>query len=191
MVECVDRLQIGAAGRDVTPVWLPPLPDRLALARVIPDELEADPRGGLGRGLRVPIGLLDDPAKQRQQPWMLDLSRAGGHVAVIGAPGTGRTNFLRTVGTSLALTHTPREVNLYGMDLTGGGLRRIEGFPHVGGVVTRAHPDRLLRLLEELTAMLAVRETVFRDAVIDSLAMLRTSTRPGGSPSWWPRRSWC
>ncbi|WP_375425309.1 type VII secretion protein EccCa [uncultured Friedmanniella sp.] len=182
VVECVERLRTGSAGREVSPVWLPPLPDRLALARVIPDELDPDRSGRGGRGLRVPVGLLDDPAKQRQEPWVLDLSRAGGHVAVIGAPGTGRTNVLRTLATSLALTHSPREVNVYGMDLTGGGLRRIERFPHVGGVVTRAHPDRLLRLLEELTGMLAVREAVFRDRSIDSVAEMRAQHAAGRIP---------
>ena len=170
--EAVDRLMAG--GSAVDPVWLPPLPDRLALSRVV-----GEPGAG---GLRVPVGLLDDPVRQRQDPWLLDLSRAGGHVAVIGAPQTGRSTFLRTVVASLALTHTPREVTVYGMDLTGGGLARIEGFPHVGGVATRASKDRLLRLLEELAAMLVVRERVFRDHGIDSLAMLRRLHAAGEVP---------
>ncbi len=166
-------------------MWLPPLPSRLALARVIPDELDPHaPRPvSLDRaGLPVPLGLLDNPAKQRQEPWIVDLARAGGHHAVIGAPGTGRSTFLRTVAASLALTHTPREVSVYGMDLTGGGLRRIEGFPHVGGVATRAHPDRLLRLLEELSGMLALREAVFRERSIDSLGLLRARHAAGQMP---------
>ncbi|MBA8793637.1 S-DNA-T family DNA segregation ATPase FtsK/SpoIIIE [Friedmanniella endophytica] len=175
--ECVDRLQTGA-DRQVSPVWLPPLPDRLPLARVISDELA----GARQPGLRVPIGLIDNPTRQTQEPWLLDLSRAGGHVAVIGAPGTGRSTFLRTVAAGLALTHTPRQVSIYGMDLTGGGLRRIEGFPHVGGVATRAHPDRLLRLLEELRGMLAARERTFRDRGIDSLAVLRARHAAGQVP---------
>ncbi|HEX8488481.1 MAG TPA: type VII secretion protein EccCa [Propionibacteriaceae bacterium] len=190
VAECVDRLrpasQGPSAGRSVTPVWLPPLPVRLSLARVLPDQLE---RGGAAGGLvvgepglGVPLGLLDNPAKQWQGPWVVDLARAGGHHAVIGAPGTGRSTFLRTLAASIALTHTPREVSIYGMDLTGGGLRRIEGFPHVGGVATRSHRDRLLRLLEELGGMLATREGVFRDRGIDSLGVLRSRHRAGGVP---------
>lgn len=168
--ESVDRLM---GGEDVDPVWLPPLPSRLALSRVVGDA-EGD--------LRVPVGLLDDPAHQRQDPWLLDLGRAGGHVAVIGAPQTGRSTFLRTVVASIALTHTPRQVTVYGMDLTGGGLARIEGFPHVGGVATRASKDRLGRLLEELAAMLVTRERVFREHGIDSLAMLRRLHATGAVP---------
>src|SRR5690606_1058542 len=163
VAECVDRLRSGKLA--VKPVWLPPLPDRLALSRVL-----TDPAGTLA----VPMGLIDDPARQRQQPWLLDLTKSGGHIALIGAPGTGRSTFLRTLAASAALTFTPRQITMYGMDLTGGGLRRIEGFPHVGGVATRSNRDRLSRLMEELQGMLATREAVFRDHAIDSMAMLRS-----------------
>ncbi|WP_434769382.1 type VII secretion protein EccCa [Curtobacterium flaccumfaciens] len=173
--EAVERLDRG--DRDTTPVWLPPLPTRLALGAVLDPNAVSDPTG-----VTVPIGLLDDPARQRQRPWMLDLTRGGGHVAVIGAPGSGRTTFLRTLAASIALTTTPRQVSVYGMDLAGGGLGRIEGFPHVGGVATRADRNRLLRLVEELQAMIRLRERVFRDHGIDSLAMLRTRHAAGRVP---------
>lgn len=173
--EVVERL--ARADRATAPVWLPPLPDRLALGAVLDPQAPTDPAG-----LAVPIGLLDDPARQRQRPWVLDLTQGGGHVAVIGAPGSGRTTFLRTVAASVALTTTPRQVSVYGMDLSGGGLGRLEGFPHVGGVATRADRNRLLRLVEELQAMIRLRERVFRDHGIDSLAMLRTRHAAGRVP---------
>ena len=166
---CVDRLSHGGAEAAVAPVWLPPLPARVPLGRVLDAEYATR-----SSGLPVVLGLLDDPLHQRQQPWVLDLSRSGGHAAVIGAPGSGRSTLLRTLAASLALTRTPRQVSLYGMDLSGGGLGRIEDFPHVGGVATRSHRDRLERLLDELGAMLAQREAVFRERGIDSLAQLRT-----------------
>ncbi|MEV7972097.1 type VII secretion protein EccCa [Cellulomonas sp. NPDC089187] len=172
--EVVRRLR--APDRAVRPVWLSPLPDRVGLGAVVD---QAD-RGGAG--LSAVIGLVDDPARQAQEPWRLDLTRAGGHVAVIGAPQSGRTTVLRTLASSLALTATPRQVAVYGMDLTGGGLTRIEGFPHVGGVATRAHRERLIRLLEELTGMLRQREQVFRDRGIDSVAQLRTWHAEGRLP---------
>ena len=42
------------------------------------------------------MGLLDNPAKQRQQAWLLDLNKGGGHIAVLGAPQSGRSTFLTT-----------------------------------------------------------------------------------------------
>jgi S-DNA-T family DNA segregation ATPase FtsK/SpoIIIE len=162
--------------RSVRPVWLPPLPDRLVLGAVV------DRAGPRTPGLTVAMGLQDDPARQTQEPWLLDLARAGGHVAVIGAPQSGRSTVLRTLAASVALTHTPRDVAVYGMDLTGGGLQRIEQFPHVGGVATRSHRDRLARLVEELAGMLALRESVFRTRAIDSVAQLRAMHAAGRVP---------
>ncbi|MFH8251279.1 type VII secretion protein EccCa [Microbacterium sp. B2969] len=157
------------------PVWLPPLPSVLTLGGVLST---AEGRGGL----KAPVGLLDDPSRQQQAPWLLDLTRSGGHVSITGAPQSGRSTFLRTLAASLAFTHSPREVSVYGMDLTGGGLGRIEPFPHVGGVATRGHRERLSRLLEELTGMLAVRERVFREHGLDSLADMRRQHAEGRLP---------
>ncbi|GAA1923430.1 type VII secretion protein EccC [Microbacterium aoyamense] len=170
-----DRLTRGVTR--TRPVWLPPLPPVLTLGGVLPS---AEGQGG---GLRAPIGLLDDPTRQRQAPWMLDLTRSGGHVSITGAPQSGRSTFLRTLAASLSFTHSPREVSIYGMDLTGGGLARIEPFPHVGGVATRGHRERLTRLVEELTAMLAVRERVFREQGLDSLADMRRQHAEGRLPA--------
>ncbi|WP_316670811.1 type VII secretion protein EccCa [uncultured Propionibacterium sp.] len=170
---CVARLRDDA--RAVRPVWLPPLPERLTLNDVL-TQTEPEP------GLAAVIGLIDDPAHQSQQPWRLNLTTSGGHVAVIGAPGSGRSTFLRTLTASLALTHTPREVSVYGMDLTGGGLARLEGFPHVGGVATRGNRDRLRRLVEELLGMLAQRERLFQERAIESMAHLRHLHGQGDLP---------
>ncbi len=162
------------ARRPVAPVWLSPLPTKFAFERV---RTAARPAP-----LTVPIGLLDDPSRQRQDAWLLDLTRGGGHVALYGAPQTGRSTFLRTLGLSLALTHTPDEVSIYGLDLSGGGLARIEPFPHVGGVAGRSDRERIGRLLDELLAMLRSRETVFRDRGIDALSVLRARHARGEIP---------
>lgn len=179
--------QLAHAAPATRPVWLPPLPASVPLGDIVgPVEPTAGrglqgSRGRPGR-LAAPLGILDDPARQRQEPWSLDLTRAGGHVAVIGAPQSGRTTLLWTLAAGLALTHTPREVAVYGMDLAGGGLGRIAAFPHVGGVATRSGRDRLRRLLEELHGMLAQRERVFAAHDIDSLALLRERHAAGAIP---------
>lgn len=157
------------------PVWLPPLPERLGLGSLISDDVRLPT-------LTAVLGLVDDPAKQAQSPLAIDLTSTGGHLVIIGAPQSGRSTVLRTLAVSLCLTRTPREVAIYGMDLTGGGLQRLEEFPHVGGIVTRGNRDRLRRLLEEISVMLVQREAVFKDRGIDSLAQLRTLHGQGRLP---------
>ena len=177
VAECVDRLRahIGRSGRSGC--------RRCHQACAFPrDSPPTSPGPSPMAALLVPLGLLDNPAKQRQQPWMLDLNKGGGHIAVLGAPQSGRSTFLRTLAASVSLTYTPQQLSMYGMDLSGGGLPRIDGFPHVGGVATRSHRDRLLRLLEELLGMLAARERVFAEHGIDSLSSLRSRPRCRSDP---------
>ncbi|WP_407549097.1 type VII secretion protein EccCa [Streptomyces sp. Pv4-95] len=175
---------VNAAGA-VRRIWLPPLPDAIALDTVA-GPVDVGVRGmqlAKRRGpLEVPLGLLDDPAKQWQGQWYLDLTVAGGHAAVIGGPQSGKTTLLRTLLLSLALTHTPREVGIYGIDLVGGGLQALSGLPHVGGIAGRADRERVARTVEEVRTMLVARENLFREHGIDSLSQLRDLHAAGRLP---------
>ncbi|MFI1248346.1 type VII secretion protein EccCa [Streptomyces anulatus] len=182
--------QLTGAAPPVRSIWLPPLPTATALDTVA-GPLDIGPRGmrltgavteGRRRPFRVPVGLLDDPAKQWQGQWFLDLTTAGGHAAVIGGPQSGKTTLLRTLVLSLALTHTPREVGVYGLDLVGGGLHALAGLPHVGGIAGRADRERAARTVEEVRTMLALREDLFREHGIDSVEQLRTLHAAGRLP---------
>lgn len=188
--------QLTGAAPEVRSIWLPPLPAAVALDAVA-GPLDVGLRGmrlagarpGGGRPgarqtgpLLVPLGLLDDPARQWQGQWLLDLTVAGGHAAVIGGPQSGRTTLLRTLVLSLALTHTPQEVGVYGLDLVGGGLQALSELPHVGGVAGRADRERAARTVEEVRAMLTVRENLFREHGIDSVEQLRTLHAAGRLP---------
>ncbi|MFD3412324.1 type VII secretion protein EccCa [Streptomyces cyaneofuscatus] len=180
--------QLTGTAPPVRSIWLPPLPTATALDTVA-GPLDIGPRGmrlagagPSGRPLRVPVGLLDDPARQWQGQWFLDLTVAGGHAAVIGGPQSGKTTLLRSLVLSLALTHTPREVGVYGLDLVGGGLQALSGLPHVGGVAGRADRERAARTVEEVRTMLALREDLFREHGIDSVEQLRTLHAAGRLP---------
>ncbi len=177
--------QLRNAAGPVRRIWLPPLPDAISLDAVA-GPLDVGARGmqlAKRRGrLTVPLGLLDDPTKQWQGEWYLDLTVAGGHAAVIGGPQSGKTTLLRTLVLSLALTHTPQEVGVYGLDLVGGGLQALSGLPHVGGIAGRADRERAARTVEEVRTMLALREDVFREHNIDSVEQLRTLHAAGRLP---------
>ena len=135
-------------GRRARQVWLPPLEEPAALMHLL---------DGATDRLVVPVGVVDRPREQRHDVLRLDLAGAGGHVAVVGAPRSGKTTLLQTLVTALALTHTPQEAQLYLLDL-GGGLAPLAGLPHVAGSAVRSQPDVVRRVVAELTGLLDRRE---------------------------------
>ncbi|MFF7927011.1 type VII secretion protein EccCa [Streptomyces mirabilis] len=177
--------QLATAAPPVRRIWLPPLPDAVTLDTAA-GPLEADTEGlrlaQRDGAMRVPLGILDDPAKQWQQAWLLDLTVAGGHTAVIGGPQSGKTTLLRTLALSLALTHTPYDVAVYGLDLVGGGLSALAGLPHVGGIAGRADHERAARTVAEIRTMLGQREELFSAYGIDSIDQLRHLRAQGKLP---------
>ena len=177
--------QLAQAAPVSSPVWLDPLPSRLTLSRLHSTSLRR------GRNavpvppvpsVSVPIGIVDDPAQQRQDPWLLDLTLGGGHVSITGAPQSGRTNFLWTLATSAALCLPPSRLAFYGIDATGGGLARLSALPNVGGIATRGDRERMRRVVEEIVTMLDTREQVFSRHRIDSLDVLRSRHATGQIP---------
>jgi S-DNA-T family DNA segregation ATPase FtsK/SpoIIIE len=177
--------QLRRHGERAQTIWLPPLPAATTLDMLTGPVEVAD--GGIRLPLRtpllnVPVGLLDDPERQWQGLWRLDLTAAGGHVALIGGPQTGKTTLLRTLVLSLALTHTPSQVSVYAVDLIGAGLQALSDLPNVGGVAGRADHERVRRTVEEVAGMLEFRQELFRLRGIDSLERLRARHAAGELP---------
>ncbi|HZV51771.1 MAG TPA: type VII secretion protein EccCb [Candidatus Dormibacteraeota bacterium] len=183
----VDRLRQGATSR-VHQVWLPPLEPVLTLDHLL-GPITEDGRRGLtasewpGRGrLLVPIGMVDRPTEQAKDVLTLDFAGGMGHLAVVGAPQTGKSTLLRTLVCALALTHTPAEVQCYAIDFGGGGLQVLQELPHVGTVCGRFDHERSRRVVSELRTLLDHRERLFREAGVDSAQGLRALRATGGLP---------
>jgi DNA segregation ATPase FtsK/SpoIIIE, S-DNA-T family len=166
-------------------VWLPPLDVPPTLDQLLPmlgvtQERGLHPVGwpGVGR-LRAPVGIIDKPFEQRQDLMWVDLSGGLGHVVVVGAPRSGKSTLLRTVITSLSLTHTPREVQFYCLDFGGGTLTGLAGLPHVGGVANRLDEERCSRIVAEVRTALEERERIFDALGIDSIDTFRARRAAG------------
>jgi S-DNA-T family DNA segregation ATPase FtsK/SpoIIIE len=132
--------------------------------------------------LRVPLGVVDRPYEQSRDLLTANLLGPDGHVGVVGAPQSGKSTLLRTLMLSLALTHTPDEVQFYCLDFGGGGLASISGLPHVGSVATRLDRDRALRTVEEVAQILEEREQRFTSLGLESMAAYRQLRARGELP---------
>ena len=154
-------------GSHARQVWLPPLPEHVALERVAA-------RAQLhGERLEAQVGLLDDPARQRQDPLVLDLSGAGGHVACVGGPRTGKTTFLRSLVSGLVADRSPEDVTIHLLDLGGGGLHDLADLPHVGAVAGRHDSEAVARMIRELRAVTEERAAAFRACGVTTIRELR------------------
>ena len=139
----------------VRPPWLPPLPSVLRLpSEPSTNGPDADGLGALSQGALGPgaakgalvAGLVDLPAEQRRAP--LAWIPTEGHLAIVGAPGSGRTTALRTLA-GAALGTGAWHVHV----LDGGGeLAELEPWPGMGTVTPVTDADRVERLIAHLAS---------------------------------------
>ncbi|WP_277622358.1 type VII secretion protein EccCa [Streptomyces sp. CB03238] len=168
--------QMEGQGPQAHQVWLPPLDEPETLDGLYPDLAVREGRG-LGADparptLEAHIGIVDRPFHQRRDPLTVDLSGAGGHLAVIGGPRSGKSTVLRSLIGALALRHTPAEVQFYCLDFSGT-LFAMSGLPHVGCVAGRADAEVVNRTVAEVLEVLEQREARFRELGVDAMADYR------------------
>jgi len=143
-------------------------------------ELVQDERLGLvapawrrGPKLTAPVGIEDRPYEQRRDPLRVQLDGAGGNIVIVGGPRAGKSTLLRTLICSLALTHSPREVQFMCLDFGGGALRALSGLPHVSGVAVRRDVESVRRTVAEVVALVEDREARFAELGIESIDAYR------------------
>ncbi len=115
------------------------------------------------------IGLVDEPQRQRQVPFSFDLP-TDGSLLVFGSSGSGKTTTLRTIAAALAWTHSPRDLNIYGLDFAGRGLQSLEALPQCGSIIPGEDEERVARLLNLLRRTIDTRSRLFADRRVASLA---------------------
>ena len=146
----------------------PGLPDLLGIGvatRV--DPAVAWRRRGERDRLRVPVGVSPDGA-----PVELDLKEAahggmGPHGLCIGATGSGKSEFLRTLVLGLVATHDPDALNLVLVDFKGGAtFLGLEPLAHVAAVITNLQAEITMvdRMRDALEGELTRRQEVLRAA---------------------------
>jgi S-DNA-T family DNA segregation ATPase FtsK/SpoIIIE len=166
-------------------VWLPPLDAPPSMDKLLPalrpvegrGLTTADPR--FHGTLHAPVALVDRPRQQRRDPMWLDLSGAGGNMAIAGGPQSGKSTAVRATIAGLALTHTPREVGFYCLDFGGGSLTSMRDLVHIGSVCGRLDVDRVRRTVAEMTSLMQSREILFAELGIDGIGTYRRGRRDG------------
>ena len=138
----------------------------------VPDVAELDTRRSWkprssGDFLRVPIGV--GPSGNLV---LLDLKESafggmGPHGLVVGATGSGKSEMLRTLVTSLVVAHPPERLALLLVDFKGGATFADTGrLPHSAGIITNLADDEsmVIRFREAMYGELNRRQQVLKEA---------------------------
>ncbi|WP_227998558.1 type VII secretion protein EccCa [Nocardia australiensis] len=146
-------------------------PGLMALLK-IPDAAQIDPakvwRPRTARErLRVPIGVTPDGT-----PVEIDIKESaengmGPHGLCIGATGSGKSEFLRTLVLSMVTTHSPDALNLVLVDFKGGAtFLGLDSLPHVAAVITNLEEELSMvdRMKDALAGEMNRRQELLRSA---------------------------
>lgn len=169
---CARRLSRWRVGADATGAARRTWADLIGIADLSALDPAAAwrPRAGADR-LRVPIGIGDGP-DNRGEPVFLDIKEAaehgmGPHGLCIGATGSGKSEFLRTLILGLIAAHPPEELNLALIDFKGGAtFLGFERLAHVSAVITNLADEAYLvsRMRDALSGEVHRRQTALRAA---------------------------
>lgn len=138
----------------------------------VPDPLTLDVRQSwkprpLHNHLRIPFGTAEDGS-----PAELDIKESamggmGPHGICIGATGSGKSEFLRTLVLGLAMTHSTEQLNFVLVDFKGGAtFLGLDELPHTSAVITNLADEMTLvdRMQDAITGELERRQEVFKEA---------------------------
>ncbi|MEU7764886.1 type VII secretion protein EccCa [Nocardia sp. NPDC049190] len=138
----------------------------------IPDAAQIDPAlvwrpRSLRERLRVPIGVTPDGT-----PVEIDIKESaengmGPHGLCIGATGSGKSEFLRTLVLSMVTSHSPDLLNLVLVDFKGGAtFLGLDSLPHVAAVITNLEEELSMvdRMKDALAGEMNRRQELLRSA---------------------------
>ncbi|WP_448005898.1 FtsK/SpoIIIE domain-containing protein [Agromyces bauzanensis] len=150
-----------------------PAPRRPWLDDLAPTvDLESLPVDGDGS---ITLGLADVPERQLQEA-MTFLPDRDGSMSVYGTSGAGKSTALRTIAISAGMRPDLGPAHVYALDFGSGGLRSLEGLPHVGSVIGGDDAERVQRLLRTLGETLDRRAKAFSEVDAATLTEFREIT---------------
>jgi DNA segregation ATPase FtsK/SpoIIIE, S-DNA-T family len=129
-----------------------------------------------GRTTRVPLGRTADGT-----PFTLDIAADGPHMLVAGTTGAGKSEFLQTLVSSLALGNAPEALVFVLIDYKGGAaFASAARLPHVTGFLTNLDEHLGNRALVALRAESRYRQRMLAEAGCPDIGSYHAAGEPRG-----------
>lgn len=156
IVSIVKYLSDIAARENIVPqmLWCEPLKPKIELLDLLEKNSKQD---GI---IESVIGMIDDPQHQTQFVYKLNM-QSFHHMMICGASGSGKSSYLKTMLYSLVSRYSPKELNYYILDMSGGTLLPYSKLPHCGAYLTENNEADFDRLMSMLREMIAERKKLF------------------------------
>lgn len=144
-------------------ICLPPLEE------VIPAPEKEIPEKSIGTVVR--LGIYDNPSKQEQKVYSLDLCQT--NVFLIGSSQYGKTSMIQTMIREIAVNYSPSDVCIYILDYASMFLRNFATLKHVGGVVTQFDDERFKSFMKMMLENMAIRRETLAKLGVTSFTSYR------------------
>ena len=138
----------------------------------LPAELGISARAG--GDMIWPVGLLDEPERQRQTA--IGLEEHGPHTLFIGGAAARLSEVLRAVVVIGAIKRNPEALHFYVIDQLGQGLSVLQSLPHTGGVAERNEP-LAMRIVRHIAMEVARRKTLLSELGMATVQELQNATQ--------------
>lgn len=149
-------------------LWVDPLVERYELDTLL------DKHYSRRMNITAMVGMVDDPERQRQYPFEIDIQGAR-NMLLVGNSGSGKSTLLRTMLYSLVKYYTPEELNYFIMDFSGETLGIYRSMPHCGAYLTDSDEGAIDRLFTLLKDMTEERKKMFAEAGVSSYDAYRVN----------------
>ena len=136
-------------------ICLPSLADILQKDELLPFDKNAT------QNIVVPVGFYDDPERQDQGNYCVDLSE--NNTYIIGSAMTGKTTLLQTILLQLMSNYTPDDVNVFIIDCGNMTLKAFENSKLVGGVAIASEEEKVVNLFKLLFRIMEERKKLFAE----------------------------
>lgn len=132
-----------------------------SLADIIKKDALGDFNKASSQNIVVPVGVYDDPERQDQGNYSIDLTE--NNTYIIGSAMTGKTTLLQTILLQLMNYYTPADVNVYIIDCGNMTLKAFESSNIVGGVAITSEEDKITNLFKLLFRIIDERKSLLAE----------------------------
>ncbi len=141
-------------------ICLPPLPESIAY------NLEDYQKNGTD--IKIPIGLVDDPSRQRQFTEEVNFSQ--NNIFLLGASMSGKTCMLQSIIYGLTSLYSPALVHIYILDFGSMILKNFDELNHVGGTIISTEDEKLKNFLKMIQENMAKRKQILSQMGLSSFS---------------------